>query len=83
MTLLGLSLAVVVTPLTAAVMSSVADDDEGLASGINNATARIAGLGGVALAAGVGSLAAGFQIGLIAAAVLMAGGALTAALKTR
>jgi len=83
MTLLGLSLAVVVAPLTAAVMSSVADDDEGLASGINNATARIAGLGGVALAAGVGSLAAGFQIGLIAAAVLMAGGALTAALKTR
>jgi EmrB/QacA subfamily drug resistance transporter len=83
MTLLGLSLAVVVAPLTAAVMSSVKDADEGLASGINNATARIAQLGGVALAAGVGSLAAGFQIGLIAAAVLMAAGALTAALKTR
>jgi hypothetical protein len=83
MTLLGLSLAVVVAPLTAAVMSSVKDADEGLASGINNATARVAQLGGVALAAGVGSLAAGFQIGLIAAAVLMAAGALTAALKTR
>lgn len=81
MTLLGLSLAIVVAPLTAAVMSSVEDADEGLASGINNATARVAALGGVAMAAGVGSMAAGFQIGLVLAAVMMAGGALTVALR--
>ena len=52
MALLGLSFAVLVAPLTAAVMSSVEDSDEGLASGINNAASRIAQLVGVALAAG-------------------------------
>src|SRR3546814_398166 len=42
MTLLGLSFAVLVAPLTASVMSSVDQADEGLASGINNAASRIA-----------------------------------------
>src|SRR3546814_4350791 len=55
MTLLGLSFAVLVAPLTASVMSSVDQADEGLASGINNAASRIAQLAGVALAAGVAS----------------------------
>jgi MFS family permease len=75
MALLGVSFAVLVAPLTATVMSSVAYADEGLASGINNTMSRIAQLGGVALSAGLASLAAGFQVGLVAAAVLTAVGA--------
>src|SRR5262249_39672570 len=50
MALLGLSFAVLVAPLTASVMSSVADSDQGLASGVNNAVSRIAQLIGVAVA---------------------------------
>ena len=40
MTLLGIFFAVLVPPLTATVLSSVKDDDEGLASGINNTVSR-------------------------------------------
>lgn len=74
MALLGVSFAVLVAPLTATVMSSVAPADEGLASGINNAASRIAQLGGVALAAGVASFASGYEVGMgVAAAVSIAG----------
>jgi EmrB/QacA subfamily drug resistance transporter len=38
--LLGLAFAILVAPLTSAVLSSVTDADEGLASGINNAMSR-------------------------------------------
>lgn len=55
MVLMGLGMALVVSPLSTAVMTSVADDDTGAASGINNAISRIAGL--IAVAA-MGSLAA-------------------------
>lgn len=77
-TLLGLSFAVLVAPLTASVMSSVAPADEGLASGVNNAASRIAQLAGVAVAAGVGALMSGYQLGLAAAAVLSVAGAVAA-----
>src|SRR6478735_9016506 len=44
MALLGVSFAGLVAPLTASVMSSVADADEGLASGVSNAVSRVAQL---------------------------------------
>ncbi|KPP84824.1 MAG: Major Facilitator Superfamily [Rhodobacteraceae bacterium HLUCCA08] len=56
MTLMGLGMALVVAPLSAAVMKSVADDQTGIASGVNNAISRSAGL--VAVAA-IGPIAAG------------------------
>lgn len=80
MTLLGLSFAVLVPPLTASVLSSVDQADEGLASGINNAASRIAQLAGVALAAGVASFESGYEIGLNVAAATSIGGAFTAAI---
>ena len=80
MTLLGLSFAVLVAPLTASVMSSVDQTDEGLASGINNAASRIAQLAGVALAAGVASFKSGYEVGLAVAAATSIGGAFTAAI---
>src|SRR3546814_14881683 len=73
--LVGLSFAVLVAPLTASVMSSVTQSDEGLASGINNAASRIAQLVGVAAAAGVASSASGYEIGLAAAAAVSLAGA--------
>ena len=79
MALLGISFAVLVAPLTASVISSVTDVDEGLASGINNAASRVAQLAGVAFSAGVAAYAAGYQAGLLAAAVLAAAGAATLA----
>jgi EmrB/QacA subfamily drug resistance transporter len=79
MALLGIAFAVLVAPLTASVLSSVPESDEGLASGLNNAAARIAQLAGVALAAGLGSLPFGYRLGFIAAAALALAGALTIA----
>ena len=79
MTLLGVSFAVIAAPITAAVLSSVAETDEGLASGINNAASRVAQLGGVALAAGIASFASGYRLGLLIAAAASVAGALTVA----
>jgi EmrB/QacA subfamily drug resistance transporter len=81
MTLLGVSFAVLVAPLTASVMSSVDDSDEGLASGVNNAVSRVAQLAGVAMAAGLGAFASGYRLGLVAAAVLSIAGALAIAFE--
>ena len=73
--LLGLAFAILVAPLTSAVLSSVTDADQGLASGINNAMSRIAQLAGIALAAGLASYSWGFAASMIGAAALAAAGA--------
>jgi EmrB/QacA subfamily drug resistance transporter len=75
MALLGIAFAVLVTPLTASVMSAVAPTDEALASGVNNAVSRVAQLAGVALSAGVASYSSGYRAGLVVSAVLAAAGA--------
>ena len=49
MALFGAGMGLVVSPLSTAVMTSVEDSDTGIASGVNNAVARVAGL--VAIAA--------------------------------
>lgn len=57
--LTGLGLALLVAPLTAAVMQNAPDADQGAASGINNATARVAGLIAVALMGRIATLSYG------------------------
>jgi hypothetical protein len=76
---LGLSL--IVAPLTSTVLSDAGESDAGVASGVNNAAARVAGLLGIAVvgAAIAGSTNSldlnGFRLAMrITAALVAAGG---------
>ncbi|MEM1176251.1 MAG: MFS transporter, partial [Pseudomonadota bacterium] len=77
MTVAGLAFAVLVAPLTAGVMASVNEADEGLASGINNTASRVAQMIGVALASLFITSSVGFVSGLWLASALCVVGAAT------
>jgi EmrB/QacA subfamily drug resistance transporter len=82
----GLGLSITVAPLTSAILGSVDSRRAGIASAINNAVARIAGLIGIAcvgLFLGSGVTLAGFHRGLVVMAVLLAIGGLTSLLGIR
>jgi EmrB/QacA subfamily drug resistance transporter len=62
MTVMGIGMGLVVSPLSTAVMTAVSDGQTGIASSVNNAVARAAGLFAVALMGGVAALV--FQAGV-------------------
>jgi hypothetical protein len=79
----------IVAPLTSTVLADAGPSDAGIASGVNNAIARIAGLLGIAI---VGAAAAssgssltqdGFEIAMAATAGLVALGGVTGLLGIR
>jgi EmrB/QacA subfamily drug resistance transporter len=82
-TIFALGLAIVVAPLTAAILADADEHNAGIASGVNNAVARVAGL--LATAA-IGTIAGGtldldgFRMALAAAASLLAIGGVIGAL---
>ncbi len=62
-TLFGLGLATTVTPLTTTVLASVAEQDSGIASAVNNAVSRVSGLVVIALL-GIFGAAHAYQFGV-------------------
>jgi EmrB/QacA subfamily drug resistance transporter len=85
----ALGLSMIVAPLTSTVLADAGPSDAGIASGVNNAIARIAGLLGIAI---VGAAAAsdgssltqdGFEIAMATTAALVALGGLTGLLGIR
>ena len=91
---MGLGFSIVVAPLTSTALSSAPAEHAGLASGVNNAVARAAGLVAVAVLpalAGItgddyddaGAFDAGFTTAMLVSAVVVAAGGVLAALTIR
>lgn len=82
MVLLGLGLAITVSPLTAAILGSVDSRRSGIASAVNNAVARVAGLLAIAALSSIvgGALDLGgfHRVALVTATLLVAGGVVSA-----
>ena len=86
MIVLGLGLAITVSPLTAAILGAVDEGRAGIGSAVNNAVARVAGLLAIASLAPVlgGSLDLdGFHRAAIVAAALLVAGAIVSAIGVR
>jgi MFS family permease len=90
----GIGLASLVAPLTSVALSALGEERAGLASGVNNAVARLAGLlavAGIPLAAGLGgvhelaggAVSSGFARAMIICAALCAAGSAIAAVTIR
>ncbi|MCQ1987085.1 MFS transporter [Arthrobacter sp. zg-Y844] len=77
--LCGLGLALMVAPLTSAVLGALSEDDAGIGSAVNNAVSRVAGLIAIALAGTVSGSALDFpgfrQTVLVTAVLFLAAGA--------
>jgi len=85
----AVGLAMTVAPLTTTVLSDAGPADAGIASGVNNAVARVAGLvaiavTGIAAASATGSLTAhGFHVAMLITALLLAAGGAIGAVGIR
>jgi len=85
----ALGLALTVAPLTTTVLSDAGPGDAGIASGVNNAVARIAGLVaiaviGIAAASGTASLTTdGFHLAMLATGILVCAGGIIGAVGIR
>ncbi|RLK46742.1 MFS transporter [Microbacterium telephonicum] len=86
MVVLGLGLAITVSPLTAGILGSVDPERSGIASAVNNAVARVAGLfavAGVAAITGGALDLAGFHRASWTAGALLIAGAIVSAIGVR